>query len=111
MKIVDIALKDLKRSFRTPFVLVMMFGAPLLITGLLYFAFGNLTSDGDDFDLPVIRVQVANLDQPEAQAGGLVAGETLVESVIPRSLIAFHRFHSGTPLIPDCDATSTITWL
>jgi ABC-2 type transport system permease protein len=57
----------------------MMFGAPLLITGLLYFAFGNLTSDGDDFDLPVIRVQVANLDQPEAQAGGLVAGETLVE--------------------------------
>ena len=36
MKILDIAFKDLLRSFRSAFGLVMMFVAPLLITGLIY---------------------------------------------------------------------------
>ena len=34
MKIIDIALKDLVRSFRSLFAIGMMFVAPLLITGL-----------------------------------------------------------------------------
>ena len=78
MKVLDIAFKDLLRSLKTPFALIMMFGAPLLITGLLYFAFGSLGGDGD-LELQAVRVQVANLDQPGAQTGGFAAGEMLIE--------------------------------
>ncbi|GAG35197.1 unnamed protein product, partial [marine sediment metagenome] len=66
MKVLDIALKDMLRSFRSGFALVMMFVVPLLITGIIYSAFGGLGGDGG-FDLPVTRVQVVNLDQPEPQ--------------------------------------------
>ncbi|MDY7080000.1 MAG: ABC transporter permease [Chloroflexota bacterium] len=81
MKILDIALKDLFRSFRNGFGLVMMFAAPLLITGSLHFAFGGLWGDGDGsgFDLPVTRVQIVNLDRPDPQLGGFSAGQALVE--------------------------------
>jgi len=78
MKALDIAFKDLLRAFKTPFVLIMMFGAPLLITGLLYLAFGSLAGGGD-LDLQTVRVQVANLDRPGAQSSGFAAGEMLVE--------------------------------
>jgi ABC-2 type transport system permease protein len=78
MKVLDIAFKDLLRSIRTPFALVMMFGAPMLITGLLYFAFGSLGSGGD-LELQAVHVQVANLDRPDVQTGGLAAGEMLVD--------------------------------
>jgi ABC-2 type transport system permease protein len=74
MKMLDIALKDLLRSFRSTFLLVMMFVAPLLITGLLYFAFGR--SGVGRFDLPVTRVQVANSDQADPHSG-LAAGQML----------------------------------
>ena len=66
MKVLDIALKDMLRSLRSGFALVMMFVAPLLITGIIYAAFGRMGSDGG-FDLPVTRVQVVNLDQPGPQ--------------------------------------------
>ena len=66
MKVLDIALKDMLRSFRSGFALVMMFVVPLLVTGIMQFAFGGLGSDGG-FDLPVTRVQVVNLDQPGPQ--------------------------------------------
>jgi ABC-type Na+ efflux pump permease subunit len=78
MKPITIALKDLFHTFRSPFSLVMMFGAPLLITGLLYFAFGSLASGSGDADIPVTRVQVVNLDQPSAQSG-FAAGQMLVD--------------------------------
>lgn len=78
MKVLDIALKGLLRSFRSTFALVMMFAMPLLITGIMYFAFGGLGSDGGGFDLPVTRVQVVNLDQPAPQSG-FWAGQILVE--------------------------------
>ncbi|MGD8626095.1 MAG: ABC transporter permease [Anaerolineae bacterium] len=77
MKILDIAFKDLLRSLKTPFALIMMFGAPLLITGLLYFAFGSLAGGGD-LDLQTVRVQVANLDRPATQGGDFAAGQMLV---------------------------------
>lgn len=66
MKVLDIALKDMLRSFRSGFALVMMFLAPLLVTRIMQFAFGGLGGD-DGFDLPVTRVQVVNLDQPGPQ--------------------------------------------
>ena len=59
-----------------------MLVAPLLITGMIYFAFRGLASGGGApaggaaFSLPVTRVVVVNLDQPGA--GGLRAGEMLV---------------------------------
>ena len=76
MKLFDIALKDLLRSFRSAFLLVIMFVAPLLVTGLLYAAFGR--SGGGKFSLPATRVQVANLDRADRQAG-LSAGQMLVD--------------------------------
>jgi ABC-2 type transport system permease protein len=62
MKALDIALKDLTRSFRSAFAVVFMFVVPLLVTGMFYFMFGNIASNGE-FNLPKTKVIVANLDQ------------------------------------------------
>jgi ABC-2 type transport system permease protein len=64
MKIFDIALKDLTHSFRSAFALMFMFVIPLLVTGMFYLMFGNVTSSGNsEFQLPKTKVVVANLDQ------------------------------------------------
>ncbi|HSJ54333.1 MAG TPA: ABC transporter permease [Anaerolineae bacterium] len=76
MKVWDIARKDLLRSFRSAFLLVMMFVVPLLVTGLIYFAFGR--AGGGDFQMPLTRVQVANLDRGGSHSG-LAAGAMLTE--------------------------------
>jgi ABC-2 type transport system permease protein len=81
MKVLDIARKDLFRSFKTPFAVIMMFGAPLLITGLLFFAFGSMADGGDGFALQAVRLRIANLDDPGAQDSGLAAGQMLVDFV------------------------------
>jgi hypothetical protein len=86
MKIIDIALKDLKHIFLSVFSLVMMFGAPLLITGLLYFAFGGLSGGKGGFAMPVIKVQVANLDQPDIETSGFAAGQMLISFLQDKSL-------------------------
>ncbi|MFN2224898.1 MAG: ABC transporter permease [Anaerolineae bacterium] len=78
MRVLDIAFKDLRRYLVNPFALIMMFGAPLCITGLLYFAFGSMAGGGD-LDLQAVRVQVANLDRPGAAGADLAAGQMLVE--------------------------------
>lgn len=62
MKALDIALKDLTRSFRSLFAVIFMFGVPLLVTGMFYFMFGNTTRDGD-FNLPRTKVIIANMDE------------------------------------------------
>jgi ABC-2 type transport system permease protein len=62
MKILDIALKDMTRSFRSAFALVFMFGVPLLMTGMFYLMFGNTKAAGT-FNLPMTKVVVADLDQ------------------------------------------------
>ncbi len=59
MKILDIALKDLTRSFRSLFAIGMMVSAPLVITGLIYFAFGGGRASSD---LPAVKVGVVNGD-------------------------------------------------
>lgn len=78
MKVFDIALKDLLRSFRSAFALVMMFLVPLLITGLIYFAFGSMLGGDGGFGLPLTQVQIVNLDQPDPDSGFSV-GQMLVE--------------------------------
>lgn len=75
MKSFAIAFKDLLHTFRSPFSLIMMFAAPLLITSLLYFAFGSLASDSKGITVPRTRVQVVNLDQ----AGEIASGQMLVD--------------------------------
>jgi len=62
MKAFDIALKDMTRSFRSAFAVVFMFIVPLLVTGMFYFMFGNIASDGE-FSLPKTKVVIANLDE------------------------------------------------
>ena len=62
MKALDIALKDLTRSFRSAFAVVFMFGVPLLVTGMFYFMFGNVAENAG-FNLPRTKVIIANMDQ------------------------------------------------
>lgn len=79
MKLFDIALKDLRRSFLSAFLLVFGFALPLLTAALFYFAFGGLAS-GDDggFDLPVTKVLVVNLDEPQMNFS---VGDMLVDAL------------------------------
>ncbi len=88
MKILDIAIKDMTRSFRSAIALAFMFGIPILVTGLFYFMFGNIASD-EGFSLPRTRVIIANLDEggPKMQAGtenipGGLEADTLGELMV-----------------------------
>lgn len=60
MKIIDIALNDLTRSFRSAFAIGMAVVAPLMLTGLIYFAFGGLS--GGDVSMTAMKVGVVNAD-------------------------------------------------
>ena len=66
MKILDIAFKDLTRSFRSAFAIGMMVIAPLMLTGLIYFAFGGMS--GGDVSMTAIKVGVVNADQLPADS-------------------------------------------
>ncbi len=66
MKIIDIAIKDLKRSARSMFLVGMTLIAPLLITFLIYFAFGSMKSS--DVSMTSIKVGVVNADELPAGA-------------------------------------------
>jgi ABC-2 type transport system permease protein len=81
MKTMDIALKDLLRSFRSVFVLVFAFILPLLTIAVFYFAFGGMGGDDGGFNLPTTKVQIVNLDEPVPQYGDFVAGDILVEAL------------------------------
>ena len=62
MKIFDIALKDLTRSFRSAFALVFMFVIPLLIPGMFSIMF-NDQQGSKEAAVPVTSLVIANLDQ------------------------------------------------
>jgi ABC-2 type transport system permease protein len=63
MQVLDIALKDLRQSFRSYFALAFMFGVPILVTGMFYFMFGGGGGEDEGFDLPRTSVSVVNLDR------------------------------------------------
>lgn len=65
MKLLALAWRDLRRQFRSGLLLLMMIGVPLLLTGLLYFAFGS-SSGGPS--LQPTTLAVADLDRPPALA-------------------------------------------
>jgi hypothetical protein len=70
LKALDIAFKDLTRSFRSTIAVVFMFGLPLMVTGLFYIMLGSSARQGG-FDLPRTKLVIANLDKggPKMQAG------------------------------------------
>ena len=66
MKIIDIAFKDLIRSARSLFLIGMAIAAPLLLTGLIYFAFGSISSG--TMSMASIKVGMVNADVLPADA-------------------------------------------
>lgn len=66
MKIIDIAFKDLIRSTRSLFLIGMAIAAPLLLTALIYFAFGSIS--GGERSMADITVGVVNADVLPADA-------------------------------------------
>jgi ABC-2 type transport system permease protein len=66
MKVLDIAFKDLIRSTRNLFLIGMTVVAPLVITGLIFFAFGSMA--GGDVSLNAISVGVVDNDRLPAGA-------------------------------------------
>lgn len=72
MKILDVAFKDLKLSFRSVFAIGIMVLAPLLLTGLIYFSFGGMS--GGDVSAISIRVGVVNAD--------LLPADSILETAI-----------------------------
>lgn len=73
MKILDIAFKDLTRSFRSVFAVLFMFVIPLLITGMFYLMFGGMKGDSGGFVLPQTRVVIANLDEGDPSLGTVMS--------------------------------------
>lgn len=76
MKTLDIAIKDLTRSFRSYFALVFMFGVPLLMTGMFYLMFGSIFNKEESAGISATKVVIANLDRGE---GSFQQGLTIVQ--------------------------------
>jgi ABC-2 type transport system permease protein len=106
MKVLDIAFKDMTRSFRSTFALVFMFGVPLLLTGMFYFMFGGAAKSDQGFSVPVTNVVVANLDQGGANfdlakaqmPGGAQAhslGDMILSSLQDKSLASLMKISTA----------------
>lgn len=85
MKVVDIALKDLLRGFRSVFLFAFMFVMPLVTVALFWFAFGGQGGDGG-FYVPTTEVLLVNQDEPVPQLPGFAAGDILAELLQEESL-------------------------
>ena len=66
-RVLAIALKDLRSTFRNVPALAMMLAAPLALSALLGFAFGG---GGSGFSVSATKVAVANLDRAPAASSG-----------------------------------------
>ena len=63
MKVLDVALKDMRQSFRSYFALAFMFGVPILVTGMFFLMFGSMRDEDESgFTLPKTSVLIVNLD-------------------------------------------------
>jgi len=113
MKVIDIALKDLLRSFRSAVALVFMFVIPVAVTVLFYIMFGSMADD-DEFNVPKTSVVIVNLDQgsPEFQtslAGGqnqATAGSALSLGGIIQAMLQSSDFASLLDVSVSSDADS-----
>ena len=102
MKILDIAFKDLTRSFRSAFAVGMMFVAPLLTTGLIYFAFGGMSSGSGGFSIQPVKVVIVNLDQA---TNGFSVGDLIVQAMSDPD---FEQWFSVTSAADEASARSSV---
>lgn len=86
MTSVFIAIKDLKRQFRSPFALAFMFLLPLATAGLIGLAFSGLLSEEGGFEIAKTSVVIANDDDPVSVVGGFSIGQTLVDFLLSEDL-------------------------
>ena len=85
MKALDIALKDMRQSFRSKGAIVFMFVVPILITVLFSFMFGSIAGGDEEFTLPVVPVVLVNLDEGQAPGVGSMGSflaDTLQEEAL-----------------------------
>ncbi|MCA9968648.1 MAG: ABC transporter permease [Anaerolineales bacterium] len=64
MKLIDVALKDMRQSFRSLTGIMFMFVVPILVTALFAFLFGGVGDDAG-FTLPQTSLVLVNLDAGE----------------------------------------------
>ena len=85
MKALDIALKDMRQSFRSKGAIVFMFVVPILITVLFSFMFGSIAGGDEEFAIPVVPVVLVNLDEGQAPGVGSMGAflaDTLQEEAL-----------------------------
>lgn len=79
MKVLDIAFRDMLRSFKSVLAVMVIFIVPLAMVVLMKFLMGNIGGESG-FDLPVTQVQVVNLDEGAPPPyGGEPFGQVLVD--------------------------------
>lgn len=67
MKLLDIAIKEIRQSTRSLTAIMFMFVVPILVTALFAFMFGGV-GEGESFTLPQTAVVLVNLDEGELPA-------------------------------------------
>ena len=82
MRAFSIALKDLRRSFRSPAGLAMMLAAPLLLAFVLGSAFGS----GDGFSISAVKTVVVDLDEGAATNEDTEADEPTAGAIVAAAL-------------------------
>ena len=65
MKVLAIMFKDLQHAFRSVFGLMFMFGIPLLLTAVFYFAFNGIGSEQSSGPAQPVRLVLVNQDTGE----------------------------------------------
>jgi ABC-2 type transport system permease protein len=89
MNLLTITFKDLRRSFRSLFAIMFMFGVPLLTTALFWLMLGGLGGDEEaGFSLPPATVQIVNRDEGQVPGTGEPLGAMLVELLQSEELSA-----------------------
>jgi ABC-2 type transport system permease protein len=78
-RVLAIALKDLRSTYRNVPALAMMLAAPLALSALLGFAFGGA---GNGFSVSATKVAVVNLDHPPAGSGQQAAAGATIAGIL-----------------------------
>ncbi len=91
LKTFDIARKDLLRSFRSAFLLMFMFGIPLLVTGMFALMFGNLqesasppeTADAGQVSMEAAAAALLDVQSPFPERQPVSSGNMVTNVIGP----------------------------
>jgi ABC-2 type transport system permease protein len=86
MKLLDITLKDLRRSLRSRTIYFFAIGLPIFTALLFYFAFSGLSEEDGGIELPITNVVIVNHDTPQLEFGYFSAGQLLTELLMSEEL-------------------------